>query len=190
MLGAPLQHLGLELEENLNAASFAVLSTLVLHRWGQCLLYSLTPQFLILWSRWGHCIPSPIPYWFVFLSHFSLVFYDSQQQANILQVFVQVQFCLVTSVSLSLFFSPLNIYLFGASRPQLLRGGSSLRHAGSSSLTRNQTWVPCVGSSESQPLEHQGSPCLLCLWRFPSLLWEQERVTQLRVSPLVLYSLR
>ena len=43
MLGALLQHQGLKLEDSLNAASFAVLSTLVLHRWGQCLLYSLTP---------------------------------------------------------------------------------------------------------------------------------------------------
>ena len=31
-------------------------------------------------------------------------------------------------------------------------------HEGSSSLTRDRTWAPCIGSSESQPLRHQGSP--------------------------------
>ena len=31
-------------------------------------------------------------------------------------------------------------------------------HEGSSSLTRDQTWAPCIGSSESYPLDHQGSP--------------------------------
>ena len=44
------------------------------------------------------------------------------------------------------------IYLFGCS-------GSQLQHVGSSSLTRDQTWAPCAGSSESQLLDHQGSPC-------------------------------
>ena len=29
---------------------------------------------------------------------------------------------------------------------------------GSSSLTRHQTWAPCIRSAESQPLDHQGSP--------------------------------
>ena len=33
-----------------------------------------------------------------------------------------------------------------------------LRHVGSSSLTRDRTQAPCIGSSESQPLDHQGSP--------------------------------
>ena len=31
-------------------------------------------------------------------------------------------------------------------------------HVGSSSLTRDQTWAPCIGSAESYPLDHQGSP--------------------------------
>ena len=31
-------------------------------------------------------------------------------------------------------------------------------HAGSSSLTRDRTQVPCIGSVESYPLDHQGSP--------------------------------
>ena len=29
---------------------------------------------------------------------------------------------------------------------------------GSSSLTRDRTWSPCIGSSESYPLDHWGSP--------------------------------
>ena len=31
-------------------------------------------------------------------------------------------------------------------------------HVGSSSLTRDWTRAPCIGSSESQPLHHLGSP--------------------------------
>ena len=31
-------------------------------------------------------------------------------------------------------------------------------HVGSNSLTRDRTWAPCVGSAESYPLCHQGSP--------------------------------
>ena len=31
-------------------------------------------------------------------------------------------------------------------------------HVGSSSLTRNRTWPPSIGSTESYPLDHQGSP--------------------------------
>ena len=34
----------------------------------------------------------------------------------------------------------------------------SLRHVGSSALTRDQTKVPCIGSLKSLPLHHQGSP--------------------------------
>ena len=37
---------------------------------------------------------------------------------------------------------------------------SLLQHAGSSSLTRDQTWAPWTGSSESQPLGHQESPLI------------------------------
>ena len=32
-----------------------------------------------------------------------------------------------------------------------------MQHVGPSSLTRDQTWSPCVGSTESYPLGHQGS---------------------------------
>ena len=42
-------------------------------------------------------------------------------------------------------------YLFGCTRSQLW-------HVRSSSLTRDQTWAPCIRSAESQPLDHQGSP--------------------------------
>ena len=36
----------------------------------------------------------------------------------------------------------------------------------SSSQTRNGSWVTCIGSSESLPLDHQGSPphCLQVMW--------------------------
>ena len=36
-------------------------------------------------------------------------------------------------------------------------------HAGSSSLTRDRTRAPCIGSTESYPLDYQGSrvPCIL-----------------------------
>ena len=41
---------------------------------------------------------------------------------------------------------------------QLQRVNSQLKHVGSSSLTRDQTWAPCFESMASQPLGHQGSP--------------------------------
>ena len=31
-------------------------------------------------------------------------------------------------------------------------------HVGSSSPARDRTWAPCIGSVESYPLRHQGSP--------------------------------
>ena len=42
---------------------------------------------------------------------------------------------------------------------------------GSSSLTRDQTWAPCIGSVEYQPLAHPGSPLpwILHLNSAPSL---------------------
>ena len=36
---------------------------------------------------------------------------------------------------------------------------------GSSSLTRDWTWAPCIGSTESSPLDHQGGPQLDVLLR-------------------------
>ena len=39
-----------------------------------------------------------------------------------------------------------------------MRTPSCSMHVGSSSLTRDQTGAPCIGSMESYPLGHQGSP--------------------------------
>ena len=45
--------------------------------------------------------------------------------------------------------------------------------AGSSSPTRNQTRAPCIGSAESYPLGHQGSPSLSIFeWEFPRAKWK------------------
>ena len=41
---------------------------------------------------------------------------------------------------------------------QLQQAHSQLRHVGSSSLDRNQTQAPYIGSTKSQSLDHQGSP--------------------------------
>ena len=40
---------------------------------------------------------------------------------------------------------------------QLQRSNSQLQHMGSSFLTKDRTWAPCIRSRESQPLDHQGS---------------------------------
>ena len=42
-----------------------------------------------------------------------------------------------------------------------MRTLSCSMHVGSSSLTRDRNWAPCVGSMESYPLRHQGSPCTI-----------------------------
>ena len=42
-------------------------------------------------------------------------------------------------------------------------------HVGSSSPTRDRTRAPCIGSTESYPLDHQGSPLTLLLTG--PLLW-------------------
>ena len=42
---------------------------------------------------------------------------------------------------------------------QLWHANSQLWRVGSSSPTRDGTWDPCPGSVESQPLDHQRSPC-------------------------------
>ena len=57
-------------------------------------------------------------------------------------------FCFVLLTITFFFF---NIYSFGCT-------GSQLQHVASSSLTRDQIWVPCFQNTESQPLDHQGSP--------------------------------
>ena len=44
----------------------------------------------------------------------------------------------------------------------------SLQHVGSRSPTRDRTRAPCIGSVESQPLGHQGSPSEAVLVALPS----------------------
>ena len=48
--------------------------------------------------------------------------------------------------------------------------------AGSSSLTRDRIQAPCIGSMESQPLDHQEnpSPFILNPYCKPSALWHRE----------------
>lgn len=58
----------------------------------------------------------------------------------------------------------MSVYLSGCLRSQLQRVGSSF-------LTRNRTRGLCVGSTEPQPLDQQGGPCILIfLCPFSSLL--------------------
>ena len=61
-------------------------------------------------------------------------------------------------------------YLFDCTR-------ASLQHVGSSSLTKDQTQGPCIGSSMSYPVDHQASPhcsfypcCSYCFEHFLGLL--------------------
>ena len=51
----------------------------------------------------------------------------------------------------------------GTSDLYLQHVDSQLRHAGSSSLNRDQTQALCIGIGDSQPLNHQGSPGFLYL---------------------------
>ena len=44
-----------------------------------------------------------------------------------------------------------NIYVFGCP-------WSQLQHVESSSLIRDRTWAPCIESTESFQLDHQGNP--------------------------------
>ena len=66
-----------------------------------------------------------------------------------------------------LYFFLIFIYYFSCVGSQLWLTQPSLQHKntqlwlmGSSSPTRNQTCTSCIGSTESQPLDHQGSPYL------------------------------
>ena len=49
-----------------------------------------------------------------------------------------------------------------------------LRHVGSSSLARDWTWSPCIGSAESEPLDHRASPETTC---FEKILWISSKGT-------------
>ena len=42
-----------------------------------------------------------------------------------------------------------------------MRTLSCSMHVGSSSLTRDRTLAPCIGSAKSYPLDHQGSPWIV-----------------------------
>ena len=57
--------------------------------------------------------------------------------------------------SIKQFIFKILIYLFG-------HAGFQLWHVGSSSLTRDRTQAPCIGSADvqSQPLDHRGSPLI------------------------------
>ena len=53
--------------------------------------------------------------------------------------------------------------LLVAARGLLLSCGM---HAGSSSPTRDRTRAPCIGSMESYPLDHQGSPSIILIFNY------------------------
>ena len=67
------------------------------------------------------------------------------------------------SASLPVLLLLIFMYLFGCT-------GSQLQHAGSSSVTRDQTWEPCIESMESKPLDPQGSPHVLVSY-FQTEIW-------------------
>ena len=79
-----------------------------------------------------------------------------------------------------------------------------MQHVGSSSVTRDQTRAPCIGSVESQLLDRQGSPCNLLLrvslqqgmsfrshrtWRYLALWMETQEAgrepAQMGMSPRI-----
>ena len=84
--------------------------------------------------------------------------------------------CLPIPLFISLFFFLtfiyFIIYLFGCVGSQLWHVGLfQLQHVESSSLTRDQTRAPSIGSAESQPLDHQGSPLYLLASMYFLSLW-------------------
>ena len=46
-------------------------------------------------------------------------------------------------------------------------------HVGSSSLTRDRTRAPCIGSVESYPLHHQGSPSTYNIFKIKQRMWKR-----------------
>ena len=61
-----------------------------------------------------------------------------------------------------------NIYLFGCIGSQLRHTGSSVAACGIQFPDQDRTRVPCIGSTESQPLDRQGNPrdCIFrCKWQ-------------------------
>ena len=65
---------------------------------------------------------------------------------------------LVGSTNSCVFFFSIFVYLFGYTGSQFRHANSQLQYVGSSSLTRDRTCTHCLGSVESQPLDHQGRP--------------------------------
>ena len=74
-------------------------------------------------------------------------------------MYVCMYVCILAEAGLILFIVACGNFL--AARGLLSCGMRTLScgmHAGSSSLTRDPTQAPCIGSEESYPLDHQGSP--------------------------------
>ena len=118
--------------------------------------------------------------WYVTLIYFHMLYYPGIPRINLicswyilLKIFVICTYKGYWSVIFfycDVFFKK-NIYLFIWLCQVLVASGIfscsmwdlQLRHVGSSSLTRDQTWAPCIGSTESQLLDHQGSPSLILI---------------------------
>ena len=63
-------------------------------------------------------------------------------------------------------------------------------HVGSSSLPRDQTRGPCIGSTEPQPLDHQGSPAPIFNFNFFNVLvFFVTQGSALNCYPVVLVSI-
>lgn len=75
-------------------------------------------------------------------------------------------FSLASTSKFPFFFSNIFIYLAvpGLScdiQDLYPQHANSSQACGTSPLTRGRTWTPCIGSTESQPLDHQRNPCPL-----------------------------
>ena len=72
-------------------------------------------------------------------------------------IYLFVWLCRDLVAAQGIFVATCRIFSCGMWDLQLQHVGSQLWHVGSSSLTRDETWAPCIGSVESQPLDHQRS---------------------------------
>ena len=70
---------------------------------------------------------------------------------------------LYTTITTVVIYLPIYLAVLGLKLRYVGSLNPDLWHMGSSSLIRGQTWALCVGSAESLPLDHQGSPdhCLI-----------------------------
>ena len=64
-----------------------------------------------------------------------------------------------------------------------------MQHLGSSSLTRDQTVAPCIGSVECQPLHHQGSLIFCILPLNVNLLDRHHLPTFQVVGPFCIFAI-